>query len=44
MSGLFSGVKQRVGYLGLSNGIFFIMYEFCRGVLVETPTIQIAGS
>ncbi len=39
-----AGVKQRVGYLGLSNGIFFIMYEFCRGVLTDAPVIQIAGS
>jgi len=44
VSGLFSGIKQRVGYLGLSNGIFFIMYEFCRGCLVDAPVIQIAGS
>mmetsp|Transcript_32866 Transcript_32866/g.52924 ORF Transcript_32866/g.52924 Transcript_32866/m.52924 type:complete len:377 (+) Transcript_32866:119-1249(+) len=44
MAGLFTGVKQRVGYLGLSNGIFFIMYEFARGVLTDAPVIQIAGS
>jgi solute carrier family 25 S-adenosylmethionine transporter 26 len=44
VGGLFKGVKQRVGYLGLSNGIFFIMYEFCRGCLVDAPVIQISGS
>eukprot|EP00960_Hanusia_phi_P041472 755009-Hanusia_phi.AAC.2 len=28
----------RVGYLGLSNAIFFIMYEFVRGLMAgETP-------
>jgi hypothetical protein len=33
-----------VGYLGLSNGIFFIMYEFARGLLVDAPTIQMGSS
>lgn len=42
-AGLFTGWRQRVGYLGLSNGIFFIMYEFCRGVLTDAPVIQIGS-
>mmetsp|Transcript_5793 Transcript_5793/g.13455 ORF Transcript_5793/g.13455 Transcript_5793/m.13455 type:complete len:364 (-) Transcript_5793:2284-3375(-) len=38
VKGLFSGAPQRVGYLGLSNAIFFIMYEFVRGLMAgETP-------
>mmetsp|Transcript_83883 Transcript_83883/g.125752 ORF Transcript_83883/g.125752 Transcript_83883/m.125752 type:complete len:356 (+) Transcript_83883:132-1199(+) len=39
--GLFAGITPRVGYLGLSNGIFFIMYEFVRGIMSEAPTIPI---
>jgi len=29
--GIFNGAKQRVGYLGLNNAIFFNVYEFARG-------------
>jgi len=42
-AGLFIGVRQRVAYLGLSNGIFFIMYEFVRGIMLEAPTIQMGA-
>lgn len=31
--GLYKGVQQRVGYLGLNNAIFFNVYEFARGIL-----------
>ena len=43
VGGLFTGWRQRVGDLGLSNGIFFIMYEFARGVMTDAPVIQIGS-
>ena len=35
--GLFKGVQQRVGYLGLNNAIFFNVYELARGSVTPAP-------
>ncbi len=40
--GLFKGVQQRVGYLGLNNAIFFNVYEFARGSVPPPPPQSIS--
>ena len=38
--GLFAGLPQRVGFLGGSSAVFFIVYEFVRGTLTDGITID----
>tara|TARA_B000000477_G_scaffold107420_1_gene99072 strand:- start:2913 stop:3746 length:834 start_codon:yes stop_codon:yes gene_type:complete len=40
-SSLFTGIKQRVSYLGLANGLFFIIFEFIKKSLNEKAIINI---
>ena len=37
---LFAGLPQRVGFLGGSSAVFFIVYEFVRGTLTDGITID----
>ncbi len=37
---LFAGLTQRVGFLGGSSAVFFIVYEFVRGTLTDGITIE----
>ena len=37
---LFAGLPQRVGFLGGSSAVFFIVYEFVRGTLTDGITIE----
>mmetsp|Transcript_40905 Transcript_40905/g.83692 ORF Transcript_40905/g.83692 Transcript_40905/m.83692 type:complete len:187 (+) Transcript_40905:550-1110(+) len=41
IAGFASGMPQRMGFLGGSSAVFFIVYEFVRGTMTDGITIEI---
>jgi len=43
LSGFAAGAPQRMGFLGGSSAVFFIVYEFVRGTMQDGITIEMTG-